>query len=84
MSANKDQIQAAFNAMREVAETIREMKRVPSGILWAQLMGKMDFTAYEKMIGMLKRAELVRESGHVLEWIGPNISEEQKQNSLVA
>lgn len=36
-----------------------------------QLMGVMDLAQYEKIIGILKRTGLVKETNHLLEWIEP-------------
>jgi hypothetical protein len=38
-------------------------------------MGKIDLAAYEGAIGLLKRAGLVVEKGHVLTWIEPALDE---------
>lgn len=69
---SKDQVVSAVKVMAAVAETIRELKEVPSGHLYAQLMGQMSFESYESIIRTLKRADLVAEKGHVLHWTGPN------------
>ncbi len=47
--------------------TIGEMDQgVVNGHLYANLMGKMPFDAYCRMIAALKNANLITESGHVL------------------
>ena len=56
-----------------VAESIREAGRVPSGTLYALVMGRMSLEAYEKMIQILKNTGLVSEVAHELIWIGPNL-----------
>ena len=84
MSAiTKDQVRAALETVRAVADAIRELKRVPSGELYAQLMPVMDLATYERVIQTLKNTGLVAESGHLLEWRGPTEVEEAKQNSLL-
>lgn len=81
----KDQIKAAIQTLLAVAEAIRELKQVPSGTLYAQLCGIVDFESYEKIIGTLKKTGLIRETeSHLLQWTGPTISEEKAQNSLLA
>jgi hypothetical protein len=63
---------AALLVLTAVAETIRELGSVPSGHLYATLMGRMDFEAYTKMLDTLKGAGLITESrSHELVWIGP-------------
>ena len=59
--------------MAATAEAIREAGRIPSGTLYAMLMGKMDFQAYSVLIRTLKNAGLVEERTHELIWIGPNL-----------
>jgi len=54
-----------------VGEAIRDLGSVPSGHLYARLMGHMDLDTYNKLIGLLKQANLVEESNHLLTWVGP-------------
>lgn len=71
MNVTKEQIAQGLNTIRAVADTIRELKTVPNGVLYAQLMGVMDLAQYDKIIGILKRTGLVKETNHLLEWIEP-------------
>lgn len=76
MSApSKEQIKAALGAVQAIAETIREVGEVPSGVLYAQLVGVLpDLASYERILGILKGAKLVvEETNHVLRWIGPQL-----------
>jgi hypothetical protein len=59
-----------------VAEAIRTLGSVPSGHFYAQVCDKMDLQTYTSIIGILKRAELVSEAGHVLTWVGPTLEGE--------
>ena len=70
-TTTKQQVAAALEAVRAVADAIRELKRVPSGHLYAQLMPLMDLATYDKIIGTLKGAGLVREEFHELIWVEP-------------
>lgn len=65
----KEQIKAAMDTVRTLADTIRSLGSVPSGVLYSQCMPHMDLPTYQKAIGMLKGAGLVREEYHVLFWI---------------
>jgi hypothetical protein len=65
------QASAAFQIVAAVAEAVRELGTVPPGVLYANLMGKLDLAGFEKIVGILKGAQLVSESGHQLTWIGP-------------
>jgi len=63
---------AAVRVAHAVAETIRELGQVPSGHLYARLMGVMELHQYEQVIGLLVDARLVeRDRSHLLRWIGP-------------
>lgn len=69
----KDQMRAAVNVVMVLSETIRELKEVPSGTLYAQLLGQLTLEQYNSTIDLLKRAKLVSEENNVLRWIGPEI-----------
>jgi hypothetical protein len=63
---------AVIKMMVVVADTIRELSPVVSGHLYARLMSyNFSLADYEAIIGTLKRAGLVKESGHQLTWVGP-------------
>ena len=63
---------AAVRVAHAIAETIRELGEVPSGHLYARVMGVMDLRQYEQVIGLLIDARLVeRAPSHLLRWIGP-------------
>ncbi len=66
---------AALNAVKALADAIRELGRVPSGHLYASIMGSVDLETYQAVIDILKRASLVSEDGaHELRWIGPTFA----------
>lgn len=62
---------AALALIRIVADAIRNLGEVPSGHLYARMMGHMSLATYTSIITNLKRAKLVKESAHLLTWIGP-------------
>jgi len=70
----RQQVTAAIQIVAAVAEAIRGLGSVPSGHLYAQLLGKVTLEQYRQIIATLKRAELVSESNHMLHWIGPSIT----------
>ena len=52
MNVTKERMEAVFKALVAVSETIRELKQVLSGVLYAQLMGIMDLeTAIDLGLG---------------------------------
>lgn len=70
----KAETAAALNIMLAVTEAIRGLKEVPSGVLYANLMGKLSLEAYQKIIGMLERNKLIEvTSSHVIRWTGPKL-----------
>lgn len=73
--ATKQQVQASVNALLAIAEAIRELGEVPSGELYARLMGHMDLETYESFIRRLVGAKLVENRGHLLVWVGPEVQD---------
>jgi hypothetical protein len=71
MSNAAQQVTAGIRIAAAVAEAIRDLGSVPSGHLYARLMGHMDLDTYNKVIGVLKQAKLVEEKNHLLTWVGP-------------
>lgn len=67
------ELRAALDVIITIAETIRTLRSVPSGELYARVMGVLSLDSYNRAIDNLKRAGLVAESAHVLTWIGPTI-----------
>lgn len=51
-----NELSAGLAALKALAEAIRELKQVPSGHLYAQVMNYLDINAYEKAIGVLCNA----------------------------
>lgn len=73
-SVTKEQVRGALGVVMALSETIRELKEVPSGELYAQLMGTLSLEDYQKVVAMLKRTGLVEETqAHLLRWVGPTI-----------
>jgi hypothetical protein len=71
MASTSAQRTAAFNIVLSIAEAIRDLKSVPSGHLYARLMGQMTLEQYNSIIDILKSAGAVTEKGHLLTWTGP-------------
>ncbi len=67
----KAQVKAAMAVVLVVGETIRDLGEVPSGHLYAQLMGRFSLAEYEKIIDTLVRAGVVEKTPqHLLRWVG--------------
>ncbi len=69
----KTQVKAAIETVSAVGDAIRELGSVPSGHLYAQVSGHLDLQTYNKIIRILKNADLVKEENFLLTWIGPKI-----------
>lgn len=69
----KAEVREALQAVAAVGEVIGTLGEVPSGHLYAAVMGVMSLDQYTRVIALLKRAQLVSETGHVLKWTGPKL-----------
>jgi hypothetical protein len=65
------QISAALAITAAVADAIRELGSVPTGMLYVRVMDRMTIEVFTRIIDTLKRADLVTESRDVLTWVGP-------------
>jgi len=70
MSNASAEVKAAVQVVVAVGEAIKELGSVPSGHLYAHLMGRMSLETYNKVIGVLKQTGAVKEENHVLSWVG--------------
>lgn len=68
---NAEKVTAGIRMAAAVGEVIRDLGSIPSGHLYAQLMGRMSLDTYNSLIGILKKANLVEEKNHLLTWVGP-------------
>lgn len=73
MTVTKEQITAAVQTIKVVADIIRLKGSIPSGHMYAELMGHLSLEMYNSVIARLKGAGLVKESGHLLIWTGPTV-----------
>ena len=71
MSTTKDQVRATLQACMAVADAVKELKSVPSGVLYSQVMSVMDMATYNRIVEVLKGAGVVREESHLLTWVEP-------------
>jgi hypothetical protein len=69
----KEDVTRALMITATIGQTIAELGEVPSGELYAQVMGKLSLESYNAVIATLKRAKLVEERSHLLRWIGPPV-----------
>lgn len=65
------QTKAAVSVLLTMAETIRELGSTPAGVLYAHMCGVISLEDFQRVVAILKGAELVTEKNHVLMWVGP-------------
>lgn len=71
MPATASRHLAVIRIFTALAEAIKELKSVPSGHLYAHLMGKVDLHTYNSIIGKLQSIGLVTMgTTQVITWIG--------------
>ena len=63
-----NELKAGFAALQALAEAVRELKQVPSGVLYAQVMKYFSIDGYESAIRTLCNAGVIRKSGDMLHW----------------
>lgn len=74
-SATAQQLKAGQAMILAVAETIRESGECPSGTIYAALIGRVTLEGYQKILGILKGAGLIRvDASHLIHWIGPRLA----------
>lgn len=67
----KESAKVLLQIVSAIADTIRELGEVPSGVLYAHLMGKLSLDNYQYIIDILKQSGKVKESNsHLLSWQG--------------
>lgn len=73
MAHTQVQIDAMKELILAIGQCIRELREVPSGHLYARLMGKINIETYQAIIQILINARVIEVSkGHVIKWTGPN------------
>jgi len=63
---------AGFGAMSDaIGEAIRDLGTVPSGHLYAAVMGHMSLSTYQAILGDLEdRGRIKQDRSHLIRWIG--------------
>jgi len=74
-----EQVQQALKVTATLAEAIRTLGEVPSGHLYARVMGSVNYENYTAAIRTLKNAGLVEERSHLLRWVGPTFDAEGRK-----
>lgn len=66
----KEDIKSGIKIIKAIAETIREAKSIPSGTLYAGVMGVITLESYHKILGILENAGLITVSNFLIKWEG--------------
>ena len=65
-----EHLKLAIELVRAMAETVKAKKEIPSGHMYAMMMGTLDLDQYQKAEGFLLRTGLVKKEGDLLKWVG--------------
>lgn len=67
-TVTKAEVSAAINAIKALADAIKELGEVPAGHLYAAVMGSMSLANFDKAIGFLVSGGVVARNGDLLTW----------------
>lgn len=70
METTKQQIDGAVQVIAAIANTIRSLGKIPSGKLYARIMDRVTIEQYDRILDILKNAELIEVKHHEIAWIG--------------
>lgn len=67
-------VAAAIEIVKALTAAIHDLKKVPSGHLYATVMGTLSLANYQGALGAIKRAGLIEISeSHMITWVGPTL-----------
>jgi hypothetical protein len=69
----RNQAASALAITSTIAGAIRSLGSIPSGHLYAQLMGKLSLAQYESCIGLLVKIKLIKIENHLITWVGKEV-----------
>lgn len=67
----QSQIEAALAKMMAIADAIRELGSVPSGVMYAQVCDRVNINEYKSILKILEKQKLITVKNDLIEWIGP-------------
>jgi transcriptional regulator CtsR len=62
------QVSAAINTIKAIADAIRDLETVQSGVLYARVMNYLSLQEYEHVIQILVDGEIITKKNHELKW----------------
>lgn len=72
MTITPTQITTAIQRAAAIGDAIKSLGEVPAGHLYAGVMAHMTLGEFDAIIAVLKKADLISESNHLIKWIGPD------------
>ena len=66
---DKQKAKAYIAVVQAIADTIRELKQIPSGHLYAHIQSKVSLEVYQSIINLLKESGRVKEENYLLSWV---------------
>jgi len=71
----KDQLQNAIEVCKALAVAIHAAKEIPSGHLYAAVMGHLSLESYNACLRNLEKTGLIKvEGSHLIRWTGGKIA----------
>lgn len=67
---NSEHLKLAFDLVVAMAGIVKSKKEIPSGHLYAMVMGTFNLDEYQKIEGFLLHTGLVEKKGDLLKWVG--------------
>jgi hypothetical protein len=64
------QVRAMLDVLVTIAKLIEEARYIPSGELYAMLMGSMSYETYMMLIKKLQDMEVITVKNHMITWVG--------------
>ena len=71
---SEEEVTAAIEAIKALADTIRELGEVPHGVLYANVMSRMELDVFNVLIDKIISTGLVEKKNNLLVWKGPTLS----------
>lgn len=69
-AVNQKEVEAAKQIILSVRDAIKELGRVPSGVLYATLSGHLSLRSYQYIISIIQASGAIRVENHELIWVG--------------
>ena len=71
METEKERIHRGLDVLMALAEVIRDAGTAPKGPMYAALMSRLSLEGFERALGILERAGVIRQTIETVTWTGP-------------